>query len=69
MINVNIIVNSVMVIIFSLVYVVIRNFRLRYGISLLLSIMLISRVKLSVGRILLVMINLLVIIGGMVFRN
>ncbi len=65
MINANTTANSAMAIISSLVYAAIRNPRPRYGISLLLSIMLISRAKPSAGRILLATINPLVITGGM----
>lgn len=69
MINANTTANSAMAIISSLVYAAIRNPRPRYGISLLLSIMLISRAKPSAGRILLATINPLVITGGMASRN
>ncbi len=65
MINANTTANSAMAMISSLVYAAIRNPRPRYGISLLLSIMLISRAKPSAGRILLATINPLVITGGM----
>lgn len=50
MINANTTANSAMAMISSLVYAAIRNPRPRYGISLLLSIMLISRAKPSAGR-------------------